>query len=378
MDFELTNEHLMLKESTASFIQNEHSFNRLRELKNDQWGYTREIWKKMAELGWMGFMYPEEYGGLGLDFSFAMVLLEEFGKGLLPEPWISSILLGGNIILLGGTESQKNDILTQIVSGDLFITLAYLEDDGRYDINFCDTSALSRNGGFYISGKKIFVLDGCSADKFVVSTRTSGSVQDPDGITLFVVSREADGVEIIPIKTMDGRNACILELRDVSLSDSDIVGELDRGYPLLRDVIDQATAGLCAEMVGGMKASLDMSVSYICEREQFGRPIGAFQALQHKTADMFIQKELAASATYYAIALIDEKTEGVAQAVSLAKAKCSYAYMDITQTASQLFGAFGFTNEADIGFFLKRAKVAEIIFGDVDHHLDRYATLNGY
>lgn len=378
MDFELTSEHLLFRESVASFVKKEHSFNRLRSLKNDSWGYSKDVWKKMAELGWMGLIYPEEYGGLELDFTFVMVLLEEFGRGLLPEPWISTVLLGGNLVLAGGTEAQKEEIIPAIVAGDLFVTVAYLEDGGRYDLNFCATSARQKNGGFSLSGRKIFVLDGCSADRFIVSARTSGDISDNNGLTLFIVPRGASGVEIIPLKTMDGRNACILELKDASVSESDIIGEQDGGYPLLADIIDQATAGVCAEMVGGMDVSLEMTVRYLSERVQFGRPIGSFQALQHKAADMFIQKELATSATYYAIASVDEKSEERSLAVSTAKAKCSSAYLEVTKTAIQLFGAMGFTNEADIGFFLKRAKVTEVLFGDTDYHLERVATMKGY
>ena len=378
MDFELTSEHLSLKESVASFVKKDHSFSRLRELSTDPLGYSKEVWKKMADLGWMGLIYPEEYGGLELDFGFVMVLLEEFGKGLLPEPWISSILLGGNMVLLVGTEAQKQDILPAVVSGDLMMTAAYLEEGGRYDIHFCTTSARKSKDGFTLSGKKIFVLDGLSADKFVVTTRTSGSASDEEGLTLFIISRDAEGLEVQPLKTMDGRNACTLELKEIAVSERDMIGELGKGGLVLSTVIEQATAGLCAEMIGGMNAALDMTVSYLSERVQFGRPIGSFQTPQHKAADMFIQKELATSSVYHAIASIEEETDEKALAVSIAKAKCSAAYIEITKTAIQLFGAIGFTNEADIGFFLKRAKVAEILFGDADYHLDRYASLSGY
>ena len=378
MDFELTSEHLLFRESVASFVKKEHSFNRLRALKDDPWGYSKDVWKKMAELGWMGLIYPEDYGGLGLDFTFVMVLLEEFGRGLLPEPWISTVLLGGNLVLAGGTETQKEEIIPAIVAGDLFVTLAYLEDGGRYDLNFCATSARQKNGGFSLSGRKIFVLDGCSADMFIVTARTSEAISDADGLTLFIVPRGASGVEITPLKTMDERNACILDLKDVPVSESDIIGKQDGGYTLFTDIIDQATGGVCAEMVGGMNVSLEMTVRHLSERVQFGRPIGSFQALQHKAADMFIQKELATSAVYYAIASIDEKTEERSLAVSTAKAKCASAYLEVTKTAMQLFGAMGFTNEADIGFFLKRAKVTEVLFGDTDYHLERVATMKGY
>ncbi|MDY6969598.1 MAG: acyl-CoA dehydrogenase family protein, partial [Spirochaetota bacterium] len=364
MDFELTSEHLMLKESVASFIKNEHSFDRLRELKGDKWGYSKDVWKKMADLGWMGFIYPEDYGGLGLDFGFVMVLLEEMGKGMLPEPWISSVLLGGNIALLGGTDVQKKNILPKIVEGDLFITAAYMEDEGRYDLNYCGVTAKKCESGFLISGKKIFVLDGCSADAFIVSARTSGNPFDKNGISLFLLPCDSKGLGITSVKTMDGRNACVLELKDVFVAESDMIGEFDKGYPILNKVIDQATAGLCAEMVGGMQAVLDMTVQYISEREQFNKPIGSFQALQHKASDMLIQKELAMSASYYAIASIDENSDESALAVSVAKAKCSMAYLEVTKTSLQLTGGFGFTNEADFGFFLKRAKVAETLFGD--------------
>jgi len=375
MDFELTSEHLMLKESAASFVKKDHSFKRLRELKDDEWGYSKEVWGKMAELGWMALIYPEQYDGLELEFSFSVGLLEEFGKGLLPEPWISTVLLAGNAVMMSGTEDQKQKILPQIASGDLMMTVAYLEDGGLYDVNFCSTNAEQKGDGHTLNGKKIFVLDGCSADKYIVSARTSGSVSDNDGITLFLIPRDAEGLKIIPLKRMDGGNACILELNDVAVGEGDIIGEKGGGYPVLADVIDQATAGLCIELVGGMNATLNMTVEYLTERMQFGKPIGTFQALQHKAADMFIQKELATSSAYYAIASMDEKTEDRAMAVSLAKAKCSAAFMDITKTAIQLFGAIGFTTEADIGFFLKRAKVTETLFGDVDYHLERYTAL---
>jgi len=378
MDFELTSENLMLKESAASFIRKDHSFERLRELKNDQWGYSKDVWKKMAELGWMGLTYPEEYGGLELDFSYVLVLLEEFGKGLLPEPWISSVLLCGGLVLAGGSESQKEEILSAIVEGDLMMSLAYQEDGGLYDPAFCATSAAKKDGGFSITGKKIFVMDGASADKFIVTARTAGSVSDNEGISLFLVPRDADGVKITPIKTIDGRNACVLELRDVSAPTEDLVGDLDSGGEILSHTIDQVTAGICAEMIGGMQGCLDLTVEYISERTQFGKSIGSFQTLQHKAADMFIQKELAVSATYYAVASVVEGAEDVGMAVSVSKAKCAASYLDITKTAIQLFGAIGFTSEADVGFFLKRAKVTEILFGDTDYHLNRYTALKGY
>lgn len=378
MDFELTKEHSMIRDSAAHFLKKEHSFERLRELKGDSLGFSKKIWKKMAELGWMELIFPEEYGGYGYDLSFVMVLLEEFGKVLLPEPWISTVLLGGNLVLRGGTENQKKDIIPAIASGDLLMTLAYLEDGGRYDANFCATHAKRNGSGFSISGKKIFVMDGNIADKFIISVRTSGAVSDDKGITLFLISRNTDGLKITPLQTMEGRNACILELNNVSVGDTDIIGEVDCGYPLLSEAVDEATIGLCAEMVGGMEAVLGQTVWHISNRMQFGRPIGSFQALQHKSADMFIQKELAMSSVYFALASIVGGSDDRTSAVSVAKAKCSSAYIMIAKAAIQMFGAYGFTNEANIGFYLKRAKVAEILFGDAGHHIHRYAALKIY
>ena len=378
MDLELTKEHLMLKDSAAYFIKKEHSFDRIRELKNDPFGYSKKIWKKMARLDWMGLIYPEEYNGSELDISYAMVLLEEFGKGLLPEPWISTVLLGGNLVLMGGSASQKDKILPKIASGNLFMTLAYLEDGGRYNADYCATTARRNENGFSVSGKKIFVMDGCSADIFVVSARTKGAVSADDGITLLLVDKNASGMKMTPLKTMDGRNACILELDNVQIPESDVLGEVDSGYQLMTKAIDQAAAGLCAEMVGGMTSAINLTVKYISERKQFGKPIGSFQALHHKAADMFIQKELAVSAVYYAVAAMVENSDEKLSALPVAKAKCSSAYVEITKIAIQLFGAYGFTNEADIGLFLKRAKVAEILFGDAGYYYDRLATIQGY
>lgn len=375
MDLELTKEHRMLQESAAYFIKKENPFERVHELQKDLLGYTKKIWKKMAKLDWMGLIYPEKYEGSDLDFSYVMVLLEEFGKGLLPEPWLSTVLLGGNLVLLGGNESQKQDILPSISAGKLFMSLAYLEEGGRYDIDFCQTKALPKENRFLISGKKIFVMDGCSADKFIVSARTSNNISDEKGITLFIVSKNAPGLEITPLKTMDGRNVAIVEFKNVEAGHSDVIGKIDKGYNLLNEVIDQATLGLCAEMVGSMETAIDLTVKYMRDRIQFGKPIGSFQATQHKAADMFIKKELAKSAVYYATASMVEGTKDKALTVSTAKAKCSSAYVDIAKTAVQLHGAYGFTNESDIGLFVKRAKVTEILFGNTDYHVKRYANL---
>ena len=363
MDLEITREHLMLQDSARDFIKKEHSFDRLRELKKESpLKYSRKVWKKMAKLDWLGLIYPEEYNGAQMDLSYAMALLEEFGRGMLPEPWISTVLLGGNLILSGGSQEQKKKNLPAIASGKLLMTLAYLEEGGRYDPNFCAVSAKKSGKEFSITGKKIFVLDGSAADKFVVSARTSGAVDAGDGITLFIIDKNADKVIITSVKTMDGRNAATIDLNEVCVTESDVIGEVDHGYNLMSDAIDQATAGLCAEMIGGMKATLNLTVRHLSDRIQFGKHLGSFQALQHKSADMLINQELAISAVYYAMASMVENSDEKVSAVSIAKAKCSQAYMENTKTAIQLFGAFGFTNEADIGFFFKRAKVAEILF----------------
>ncbi len=378
MDLELTKEHRMLQESAAYFIKKENPFDRVHELQLDALGYTKKLWGKMAKLDWMGLIYPEKYDGSDLDLSYVMVLLEEFGKGLLPEPWLSTVLLGGNLVLLGGSDSQKQDILPSISAGKLFVTLAYLEDGGGYDIDFCKTTALPKEDGFLISGKKIFVLDGCSADKLIVSARTSHDVSDENGITLFVLPNDAPGLTITPISTMDGRKAAMVELNNVKAGHDDIIGDIDNGYHLLSEAVDQATVGLCAEMVGGMETAINLTVKYMTDRIQFGKPIGSFQATQHKAADMFIRKELAKSSVYYATGAMVEGVKDKALAVSTAKATCSAAYVDITKTTVQLHGAYGFTNESDIGLFVKRAKVTEILFGNTDYHIDRYAKLKDY
>ncbi len=375
MDLELSKEHLMIKDSAADFIKKEHSLDDLKELRKEPLGHSRKIWRKMAELGWLELMLPEKIGGFGYDLSFAMVLLEEFGKGLLPSPWTSTVMLGGNLILAAGTEVQKRSILPVMASGDLWIALAYLEDQGYYDLHHCSTSAVRMGKEFILAGEKIFVMDGMAADTFIVSARTSGAVSDIDGITLFLVSKNAEGLATTPLKTIDGSNACMLRLNDVLVCAEDIIGEVDKGYPILSRTIDLATAGLCAEMVGGMNAVLDLAVWQLSNREQFGKTIGTFQALQHKAADMFVQKELATSAMYYAVASMIDGSEVSASAVSIAKAKCSSTYTMMAKQAVQMFGGYGFTNEADIGLYLRRAKATEPLFGDTNYHTERYAKL---
>ena len=377
MGFKTDKEYLAYKQSVSDFLWKEVD-PLVPEMEETNHIPKDVLFPKFREKGLFGLIVPEEYGGMGLDFGFVMVLLEEFGRGLLPEPWISNVLLGGNLILLGGSDPQKQEILPEIVSGDLMITVAYLEDDGRYDTNFCGTSARREGDRFSLSGKKIFVLDGLSADMFVVSARTSGDIGDNDGITLFMVSPDKDGVEVTPIKTMDGRNACILELRDVLALNSNIIGDLDKGRPLLSEALDQATAGLCAEMVGGMQASLDLTVAYLSERAQFGKPIGSFQAVQHMLAEQKIGLAAADACVRFAAWAIDELAlDEALLAAHTAKAIAAENGRELVEAVLQVHGGMGMTWECDVHRYLRRVNLDRMLLGDENIQYAEIARLRG-
>jgi acyl-CoA dehydrogenase len=332
----------------------------------------------MAELGWVGIPFPEEFGGADMGLAGLAVVLEALGRTLAPEPFLSSVLLGGQALLLGGSQRQKSEWLPKLLAGERLLTVAYQERRSRYDLRCVATRAERNGSGWRLRGEKIQVLDGSAADGIIVVARTSGGERDADGITLFAVRPDASGLRVERQHRVDSRNAAVVSLDGVAVGAEDVVGHEGRGGDLLERVVDRATVGLCAEMLGSMSEAFERTLGYLKQREQFGVPIGSFQALKHRAAQQFIEIELCRSVVMAAARGVDEGAEDAARLVSLAKARCSDAAILVANEAIQMHGGIGMSEEHDIGFYLKRARVAELTFGDSAFHRDRWARLGGY
>ena len=381
MDLVLSEEQELLQRTAREFVAGRSSFKRLRALREDDPdGFSRALWQEMGRLGWLGIVLPVEHGGLGLGYFDLMVVMEELGRGLMPEPVLSSVLLGANAILLGENAAQQAEHLPAVAAGERLLALAYQETGGRYRPHHVETRARSAGAGWVLAGQKVHVLDGHVADHLVVSARTAGETAQAEGITLFLIPRETPGVTVQRLSRVDARSAAIVELRDVRVGRDAVVGELDRGGALLTHVLDRATIAFTAEMLGGMLAAFDMTVDYLKTRVQFGVLIGTFQALKHRAARMFVETELARSTVMHAHRVLDEGRDDteVARAAAVAKARCSDAFTLIGNEAVQMHGGIGMTDEHDIGFYLKRARTAAVTFGDAAYHRDRMAALDGY
>jgi acyl-CoA dehydrogenase len=382
----LNEEQEMLARSAREFVSGRSSLRRIRQLRdaNDGDGFSRDLWREMAALGWLGIVIPEELGGAGLGAMDQMVVLEEMGRGLMPEPFVSTVLLGATALLLGGSAAQKQEHLPKVAAGERLLTVAYQETGSRYDASKVATKATKSGNGWTLSGEKIQVLDGHVADFLIVSTRTGVSARTSsagaDGITLFLVAADTPGITIERQSRIDSRNVALIRLDDVKVGADAVVGAVDQGGVLLGRVLDRARIGLCAEMLGSMQAAFEMTNEYLKTRMQFGVPIGSFQALKHRAAKMYIELELARSAVMGAHRALDENRDDktIAKLSSLAKARCSDAFVLIGNECVQMHGGIGVTDEADIGFFFKRARVAEMTFGDAAFHRDRTARLEGY
>ncbi len=375
----LSEEHQILKETAAEFVRSKTSLKRIRALRDsdDPSGFSRDLWHEMASLGWVGIVIPETYGGSGLGYSHLMVVMEEIGRGLMPEPMIPAAL-GSAALLLGGNEGQKRALLPAIVKGEALVALGYQEAGSRFDPGHVTARAEKSGRAWRLRGEKRLVLGGQVADSLIVSARTAGAAGDRSGVTLFLVDPKASGVTVTRQSLVDGRPAAIVRLDGVEVDAAAVVGEVDRGVAVLEAAIDRATAALAAEMLGSMLAAFDMTLGYLKTRKQFGVPIGTFQALKHRAAIVYTETELSRSAVMAACFGLDEDSPQAPELVSLAKARLSDAFVLTANEAIQMHGGIGMTDEHDIGFFLKRARAAEMTFGDAAWHRRRYAEMRGY
>ena len=359
MDFGFSEEQEILRQSAADFLRNECPMSYVRQMMEDERGYADEVWNKMAELGWMGLTVPEAYGGAGLSLVDLVVVLEEMGKVVLPGPFFSTVALGGLCVQAAGSEEQKKALLPGLASGQTTLTLACLEENARWDEAGINLSAEQNGSGYVLNGVKLFVPDAHVADHIICAARTS------EGVTLFLLDRQQAGLGTRLLKSMDQtRKLCAVTLDKVHIGADALLGAPGQGWDILSRVINQSKVALSAEMCGGAQQVLDMSVEYAKVREQFGRPIGSFQAIQHKCADMLVQVEGAKSATYYAAWAVSNETPDAALAAAMAKAYCSDAYRQVTSEGIQVHGGIGFTWEHDLHIYFKRAKGSEVTFGD--------------
>jgi alkylation response protein AidB-like acyl-CoA dehydrogenase len=364
MDFGFSEEQEMLRSSARDFLAKEAPMTYVRKMMDDEVGFTAELWKKMADLGWMGLILPEQYGGSGLDFVDLIVVLEEMGRVVLPGPFFSTVVLGGVALLDGGSAALKDALLPKLASGQLQVTLAQLEPSGRWDADGIQLAAKADGGGFVLSGTKLFVPDAHTADHLVVAGRAPGS-SGTDGISLFLVDAKAPGITTTQLKTMDQtRKLGEVVLKDVRVPADRVLGPVGQGWALLDRVIDRGKVGLCAEMCGGAQRVLEMRVDYAKVREQFGKPIGSFQAIQHKCANMLVEVESSKSVTYYAAWAVANGVAEAPLAAAMAKAYCSDAYRHVSGEGIQIHGGIGFTWEHDMHIYFKRAKSSEVTFGD--------------
>ena len=371
MDLGLSETQQMLRNSAREFLEQECPNAFVREMEEDERGYTSDLWEKLAEMGWLGLVLPEEYGGVGEDFLYLCILIEEMGRGLLPGPFFSTVVLAGLPIAEHGTDVQKREFLPRIAEGQVIMTLALTEPSARLDAGGVQLQATQQGDSYLLNGTKLFVPNANMADELLVAARTT---QDPetDGVTLFIVPAHAPGIRQELLKTVASDRQSEVSFSNVQVPRDRVLGQVDRGWVILDRVIQQGAVAKCAEMVGNADAVLDMTVDYVKQRVQFGRPIGTFQAIQHHCANMATDLEGARAITYQAAWRLAEGLPAEME-VAYAKGWVSDATRRICATAHQCHGAVGFTREYDLQLYTRRARANEVAFGDSDFYREKVA-----
>jgi alkylation response protein AidB-like acyl-CoA dehydrogenase len=376
MDFGFNQEQELLRATARKFFENECTSEFVRARMAEPAGVTDDFWKKLAEQGWLGLIYAEEFDGTGLGFVDLTVLMEEMGRAVMPGPFFSTVLLGGLAIQEAGSAAQKKEWLSKISAGQAKTTLAFTEPNARWDAAGITASAKESGGKFTLTGTKLFVLDAHVADVIVVAARTREGKRPEEGLSLFLVPKGAKGLEVKLLPTMDQtRKLCEVTFHDVTVGADALLGAKDQAWGPLSRVLDRATVALCAEMCGGAQRVLDMTTDYAKIRVAFGKPIGSYQGVKHRAADMLVEVENAKSLTYYAAWAMDENVPEAPLAASMAKAYVSDAYRRTAGAGIQLHGGIGFTWEHDLHLYFKRAKSSEFTFGDASYHRERVAQL---
>ncbi len=378
MDIGFSEEQDMLRETARKFLEGECTTQFVRQRMAEPAACTPEFWVRLAEQGWLGIVYPEADGGSGLGLVDLVVLMEEMGRAVMPGPYFATALLGGAAICEAGSAAQRREYLPRIADGSLKATLAATEPNARWDAAGITLAARPTAGGFTLSGTKLFVPDAHLADLLVVAARSRDGSTMEDGVSLFLVPKDAKGLSVTVLPSIDAtRKSCEVRFDNVMVPEAALLGELHGGWPALARVTDRATVALAAEMCGGAQRVLDMTVEYAKLRTTFGKPIGSYQGVKHKCADMLVEIENAKSLTYYAAWAADQGLDEAPLAVSMAKAYASDASRKVCAAGIQLHGGIGMTWEHDLQLYLKRGKACEIAFGDATWHRERVARLMG-
>jgi alkylation response protein AidB-like acyl-CoA dehydrogenase len=376
MDYALNEQQEMLRNTARDFLAKECPKTLVREMEKDEKGYSPGLWKKMADLGWMGLVFPEEYGGNGLSILDLTILLQEMGRAIVPGPFISTVVCGGLTSLKWGSEEQKKEILPKIAKGELILALALTEPSASYDAADITVQAVPDGGDFLISGIKLFVENAQVADYLICVIRTKSSENKQDGITLFLVDAKSPGISCTLLKTFTADKQCEVVFDKVRVPKANMLGELNWGWEIVEDIIEQAAFSQCPWMMGGSEQVLEMSVNYAKERVQFDRPIGSFQAIQHKCANMSTDVAGASDITYQTAWKISEGLP-YKMDISIAKAWTCEAYRKACVEGIQIHGGIGITQDHDAQLYYRRAKTMETAFGDADYHLELVARQMG-
>lgn len=376
MNFDFTEEQAMLRDSVARFIQDDYSFEARSKIVASETGMSREHWDTFAELGWLSVPFAEEHGGFGGGAVDLMVMMEEFGKGLLVEPYFATVVLFGGLLRHGGSEAQQSDFIPRIIEGSCLGAFAYLERQSRFELADVRTRAERKGDDYVINGEKVVVFNGANADTLVVSARSSGEQTAEAGITLLLVPANAPGVEIIDYRLMDGQRVANIVFKDVTVPAGHVLGEADAGFALMETVITEATVALGGEALGIMSQLNAKTLEYTKGREQFGVAIGSFQALQHRMVDTFMACEQTKSLLYRAVCTLEKPDEDPARDVHALKVMIDRAGKHIYGEAIQLHGGMGLTDEMDIGHYAKRLMMINTTFGNGDHHQARFNALS--
>ena len=375
----LTEEQEFLRDTAKDFAQERTPVTHFRSLRDnkDENLWDKDIWQEMVNLGWSGILIPEEFGGSDFGVAGISVILQECGKTLTPSPLFSTGVLGAYAISNFGTQEQKEKYLPKIVSGKITTALA-VDESSHHDPSKTIFKAEQKGSDFLLNGKKTFVIDGASADVLIILARTSGNSGDLAGLTLFIVESNVDGIKKIKLDMADSRNYANIEFNDVECSNKSILGALESGGETVERILDIGRIAMSAEMLGNAESAFETTIDYLKQRKQFGVLIGTFQALQHRAAEMFCEIELTKSAVMAAIHGADENSNELQRLSSLAKTIAGETLNLVSNEAIQMHGGIGVTDEYDLGFFIKRSRVAEQIFGSSTYHTERYANLSGF
>lgn len=375
----LTEEQEMLRDSARGFLDEKAPVSALRKLRDEDNadGFDRNLWKEMAEMGWAGILVDEEHGGADFGFVGAGVIAEEMGRTLTASPFLSTSVLAATALKKIASDAHKQEFLPKIAAGDALFALA-VDETAKHAPAKTAMAAEKHGNGFKLTGSKTFVADGAVADKIIVAARSAGTPGEEDGLTLFLVDAGAKGLEKERTTMVDARGYARLDLNGVEATGDDVIGEVDNGYQALEGILSAGRAGLAAEMSGAAQQAFAMTTQYLKERKQFGTEIGAFQALQHRAAHLYSELELVKSAVLKALQDLDAMYGAAGFSCSLAKAKAGEVAKLASQEAVQMHGGIGMTDEYDIGFYMKRIRAAQELFGDAAFHADRFAKLRGY